>query len=94
MGDNFHNVLNNAAGLEECLRSLSDVDLRRVVSLFVGATADAGPQFHFRGALEDAANTNQFTRTILCIFHFILHTNGAAARTLVDREVIRRFLAR
>lgn len=93
MGDNFQDVRNNAAGLEDCLRTLSDGDLRRLVHLFSGPTPLEGPHFNFRRALEDGVNNNSFTRTIICLFHFILHTNGHAARTLIDREVVRRFLA-
>ena len=86
----MNDVENCSRALEECLRTLSNDDLRRIHGLFVQNGIDFPTTFNYRSAVEVPQN-DVLSRAILAVFHLQLCANVASARILVEREVVRRF---
>lgn len=82
-------IVNTANGLSNCLRNLTNRELANLLSLFAHAENNA---INFRRAIQDP-NSDALSRTLVCLFHFIVLSNGTAARTLIEREAVQRFIA-
>lgn len=89
--DDVENISN---GFGTCLRSLSNQELSQLYLYFYDADNEPNHnpmRFNFRQAMEGNPS-NDLSRALVCLFHFVRVANAMAARTLVDREIVRRFL--
>lgn len=84
-------IRNCALAVEECLRNLNDGELRDLYLLFDHNNYIEETTINFRLGLINN-NNDRTSRALLAVFNFQLCANRRATLTLVERELIRRFL--
>lgn len=86
----MNDVDNCALALDESLRCLSDSELDYVYALFETTNNLQSTDFNYRRYLESQSN-DRTARAILSVFNFQLCANTAAARCLVERQILTRW---
>lgn len=75
----------------ECLRNLTPHEIRNFYYYFVYDDNNRATGFNFRQALDETPPNNRMARALVSLFQFIFSCNAASARTLLEREIVRRY---
>jgi len=92
--DGLAHILSLGEEFTNCLRNLSNNDLRELLLYFQEHPPMQETTFNFRQALNgtrERDHRDNFARCLVLLFDLHRLTNAQAVRTLVEREVVRRF---